>query len=273
MRKAGAGNQMTYTSLYGPKLWWLLFKRDLKLRYAGAGFGSLWNILQPVLLFGVYALVFGYFLKFKARLLGHQIDFLPYLFAGFWPWVAFNDGVLRSAFIVLEYAAIIKRVRFPVGVLVPLAVLSALTPLLVGFLLLGIFLAFKGGLHLSLSRAPFLLVPLGMQLLLSLGLGFLVASVTAYVRDVQQLLPSLMNLWFFLTPVFYSLDLVPVWLRGVLSLNPWSTILSWYRMLFLSPSLSWDPGDFWVFGLGCLLCLSGYLCFKRASRYFPEILG
>ena len=256
----------------GLRLFWLLLKRDFKLRYAGAGFGSLWNIFHPVLLFSVYALVFGYFLKFKARLLGQQIDFLPFLFTGFWPWIAFSDGLIRCAYIVFEYATIIKRVRFSVAVLVPLAVVGALTPLVIGFLLLSGFLGFKGNFYLSLERVPLLLIPLFLQLFLSLGLGYLIATLTVYVRDFQQLLPALLNLWFFLTPIFYSLDLVPHWLRKILFLNPWQVILAWYRQLFLSPHLKWGLGEQWVFPLVFLLLGIGFWIFKRGSRFFPDLL-
>ncbi len=242
------------------------------MRYAGAGLGSLWNIFHPVLLFLVYALVFGYFLKFKAKLLGHQVDFLPFLFTGFWPWIAFSDGLMRCAYIVFEYATIIKRVRFSLAVLVPLAVAGALTPLLIGFFLLTLFLALKGGLYLSLTRLPLILLPLALQLLLTVGLGYLIATLVVYVRDIQQLLPSLINLWFFLTPVFYSLELVPPWLRRILAFNPWQVILSWYRQLFLSPEIRWGLGEAWVFGLGLVLLFLGYEAFRRGSRYFSDVL-
>ncbi len=256
----------------GLRLFWLLFKRDLKLRYAGAGFGSLWNIFHPVLLFGVYALVFGYFLKFKARLLGHQVDFLPFLFTGFWPWIAFSDGLIRCAYIVFEYGTIIKRVRFSVAVLVPLAVAGALAPLIIGFILLTFFLMVKGGHFLTLSRLPLFLVPLSLQLFLTLGLGYFIATLTVYVRDFQQLLPSLLNLWFFVTPVFYSLDLVPLWLRKFLWLNPWQVILSWYRQLFLAPKIKWGLGEGWVFLLALGIMGVGFFTFKKGSRFFPDLL-
>lgn len=256
----------------GLRLFWILFKRDFKLRYAGAGLGSLWNIFHPVLLFLVYALVFGYFLKFKAKLLGHQVDFLPFLFTGFWPWIAFSDGLMRCAYIVFEYATIIKRVRFSLAVLVPLAVAGALTPLLIGFFLLTVFLALKGELFLSPARLPLILLPLILQILLTVGLGYLIATLVVYVRDVQQLLPSLINLWFFLTPVFYSLELVPPWLRRILAFNPWQVILSWYRQLFLSPEIRWGLGEAWVFALGLVLFFLGYEAFRRGSRYFSDVL-
>jgi len=256
----------------GISLLWLLFKRDLKLRYAGAGLGSFWNFFHPILLFGVYALVFGYFLKFRARLLGHEVDFLPYLFTGFWPWIAFNDGLIRCTYILFEYATIIKRIRFPVVILVPLAVFAALIPLGIGFFLLTVFLALKGGSCLSFGRLPLFLIPLTMQLLLSLGLGFVVAAFCVYVRDLQQLLPSILNLWFFLTPVFYSLDLVPSWLRSLLAFNPWTVILAWYRQLFLAPQIRWGLGEGWILGLTLLLLLAGLWCFRRCARYFPDVL-
>jgi ABC-type polysaccharide/polyol phosphate export permease len=103
-------------------------------------------------------------------------------------------------------------------------------------------------------------------------LGYLVAVVAVYVRDFQQLLPSLLNLWFFLTPVFYSLDLVPPWLRGLLEANPWSVILAWYRQLFLAPELRWGLGEAWVALGGALLLRAGLTLFRRGARYFPDVL-
>jgi len=255
------------------KLLWLLLKRDLRLRYAGAGLGSLWNLFHPLLLFTVYALVFGYFLRFKARLSGKEVDFLPFFFAGFWPWMAFNDGLVRCAYIVFEYAAVIKRVRFPAQILVPLATLAALTPLLVGFFLLLIFLLWQGKAPpLQGLRLLCFFIPFGLQMLLSLGLGFLIATLCVFVRDVQQLLPSFLNLWFFLTPVFYSLDIVPDWLRPFLAKNPWSVILAWYRQIFLAPKVLFGQGEGWVLALGLILLAIGWWSFSRGARYFPDIL-
>jgi len=253
-------------------LLWLLFKRDLRLRYAGAGLGTFWNFFHPILLFGVYALVFGYFLKFRARLLGREVDFLPYLFTGFWPWIAFNEGLLRCAYILFEYANIIKRIRFPVAILIPLGILGGLIPLIVGFSLLTLFLFLKGGLYFTPFKLFLFVIPLGLQLLWSFGLGFLVAAFTAYVRDLQQLLPSLLNLWFFLTPVIYSLELVPPWLRDFLEANPWNVILAWYRQLFLSSQINWGLGEGWVLMAGIVIFYFGFWCFRRCSRHFADIL-
>ena len=208
-----------------------LTSRDLKARYRGSLLGFFWSLANPLLLLGVYTLVFT---RFFPR---PDIPSYPlFLFAGILPWAFFSGSVLESTNSIASNAGLIKKVLFPAEALPLVVVLSHLVhfalalPVLLAALL---FSALSGGTTLN---ALVLLAPVFMmvQTVFVAGVAMILASASVLFRDLRDLVVSLLQLAFFLTPILYALTspFISQWMRGILRLNPMTPFVVSYQSIF-----------------------------------------
>ena len=228
-----------------------LVVRNLRGRYAGSALGLLWSLLNPLWQLLLFTFVFSYVLQF--RLEGEQTDnFGIFLFCGLLPWIAINEGLSGSASAITDNADLVKKMRMPGELLVASLVLGAALHAAVGGVAFVVVLALVG--ELSVSSLPLLLVALPLQLALTLGLGLGLAAVNVYFRDTVQAVGLVLNTWFWVTPIVYSLQRAPdrPILRELLELNPLTGLVSLYRAAFLG-------GEVGVSLLPLLACAAGAL--------------
>ena len=247
-----------------------LVLRDLKNRYVGSVGGFFWSIVHPVVLLicyhFVFAVVFGQ--RFSTEEYGTE-SFALYLFSGIIPWIMFSDTVLRNCTAVTENANLVTKTVIPSELLPIAIVISNLIHHMIGLLILLVILIVSGTLQLS---ALAVLVYIPILVVLSQGLGWLVASLNVFFRDTNQVLSVLMVFWFYFTPVLYPASLVPDRFRMLLALNPMATVVAGYRSAFLelpSPPLeniavlmAWTAAVF----------LGGALFFRHSKMAFADVL-
>jgi ABC-type polysaccharide/polyol phosphate export permease len=244
--------------------------RDLSARFVGTSLGGLWSLIQPLILLGLYTFVFGVIYRIRFEV-AEGVGFVPFLFCGMWPWMAFQEACQRSVTVIVDNAQLMKRVQFPSELLVIAAILSTFLSHGVGFclMLLGVVIWQGGIAPLSVGL---LLIPFGLQLLLAISLGLLLSPANVFLRDVSQLTGALFTVWFFLSPILYSVQMVPESLQPILACNPFTYILHLYRALILAPeSLVWS----WVlYPLGLSLVLLGLAqrVFSGCKGYFADYL-
>lgn len=250
--------------------WFLLrelVRRDFQGRYAGSLLGFAWSFVQPLFLLGLYYFVFATVLKI--RLEGEATEsFGLFLFAGLLPWMALQEGVSRGATAVTDNAVLVKKLTFPSEILVLAVALAALLHEgIAATVFLGV-VALTG--HLSPASLPWLLVAIPLQMGLTLGLGFLLASLNVLFRDISQILGMVMMAWFFLTPIVYSLNHVPEGLRPWIAANPLTVLTSLYRLAFFGgePVPPWQLGGLAV--LAVVVCLGGLALFRRLKPTFVD---
>lgn len=250
--------------------WFLLrelIRRDFQGRYAGSLLGFVWSFIQPLFLLVLYYVVFARVLR--VPLLGERTDnFALFLFAGLLPWMAFQEGVSRGATAVTDNAMLVKKLTFPSEILV-LAV--ALAGLLHEGIAAGVFVvvvAVAG--QLSPASLVWLLLAVPLQLALTLGLGFLLASLNVLIRDVSQILGMVMMAWFFLTPIVYPLGPVPEEMRPWIELNPLTVLVALYRHAFFGgePVPPWRLGGLALVAVG--VCWGGLKLFERFKPTFVD---
>jgi lipopolysaccharide transport system permease protein len=232
-----------YRELFGS-----LFRRDLRAKYKGSVLGVLWSLAHPLVLMGVYLVVFSVLLRISAADVDH---YWLFLLCGLPVWVFFATSLQAASRSLLENANLIRKVRFP-RQLVPLSVVA--TQLVSYAVMLAIVIA------LSLVYVPaardtvWLALPLAALVVgLVAGLALAVASANALYRDVEHLVAALLLPWFFLTPVLYRLDEVP----GV-DRHPWlGSLLHWGNPLTPPIQALRDPLFFGVApGLGDVVYLA-----------------
>jgi ABC-type polysaccharide/polyol phosphate export permease len=203
-----------------------LFRRDLRAKYKGSALGLLWTLLHPLVLMGVYLLVFS--LLWRVAEVGSG-DYWLFLLCALPAWVFFATAVQGSARSLLENANLIRKVRFP-RQLVPLSIVGTN---LVSFAVMLVVVIVLSVITLPEARSTvWLAVPLGaLFACIVAGVALAVASLNALYRDVEHLLAALLLPWFFLTPVLYSLDQLP----GVDEYPLADFVLHWVN--FLTPPI------------------------------------
>ena len=243
--------------------------RDVTARFVGTSLGGVWNLIQPFILLCLYTFVFGVIYRVRFEVEG--VGFVPFVFCGLWPWLAFQDACLRSVTVIVENAQLMKRVQFPSELLVVSAVVSSFVSHAVGFgLMLTGVAVWQGGV--SPVGLGLLVVPFSLQLLLAVALGLLLSPANVFLRDVSPLVTALFTVWFFLSPVLYSIQMAPSVLQPVLAWNPLAPVLDLYRGLILTPEQVVWGGVLYPL-LVCLVLLGlAQRVFAGCKGYFADYL-
>jgi lipopolysaccharide transport system permease protein len=244
----------------------LLGFRELKLRYRQTLLGTAWVILQPLLGAAAIALVFG-------RLVGLKSGGAPYFllaFTGLVGWSIFSVTLTRATTCLVNQPQLITKVSFP-RLVVPLS--TAIAPIVdcVVSLLALVPLLFVSGLRPTLGM---LFVPLWLVGLLglSLGLGFFLCSLAVSYRDVQHILPFALQVLLFMSPVAYSIDVVPERVRLLYRLNPLAVMVDGLRDSTLGRRTEADGLMILAFVVSAAFFVSGWLFFARAERRFADVI-
>jgi ABC-type polysaccharide/polyol phosphate export permease len=244
-----------------------LVRRDLAVRYRRSALGFLWSFLNPLMMMAVFTIVFTVVKSSSVR--SYPLFVLCGLLA--WNFLASSlSGAVRS---ITSNGNLIDKVHFPREVL-PLSVVLAN---LVNFLLsLAVFLPLAWLLGARFSAWTLALpVIIGVQLVIVLGLALLLSALNVFYRDTEMVLDVALIAWFFLTPVFYELELLPnqvlgidVW-RFVYTLNPMATLVTDYRyiLLYEYPVIR---HTLVALVLGLVLLGVGWALFRRAAPTFAE---
>jgi ABC-type polysaccharide/polyol phosphate export permease len=249
---------------------WQLVRRDFQQRYVGSAAGWLWGVVHPIVQLLTWIFVFQVCLKISLPAEGITRNYPMYLFAGFLPWMLFQETVTRSAGSLVDHANLITKTVFPSEV-VPVAIfLSSLIHHLIG---LG--LAIIAGLIVLQTFSPMvLLLPIYMVFvgLLGIGVGWVVASLHVYLRDTGQVLTVVMTLWFWATPIMISEEQIPERFHALITWNPLSWIVRAYRLRLLTTSWpDWQELAVLALYSGIVFVLGG-LFFRHLKRGFADVL-
>ena len=220
----------TRTPLDLPELWryrdlWVtLALRDVKLRYRQTALGVAWVVLLPLIASGLFTLVFSV----VAKLPSDGAPYFVFVFAGYLGWTAFQNTLQRCSIALIGNTTLITKVYFPRIILPASSILASLLDFAVGAVMLLVVLAVRGELP---SPSAVIFIPLLLLALqvLALGVGLFMASLTVRFRDVQYVLPFLIQLLLYASPVAYGVSAVPEHLRRFYLLNPVAPLLDALR--------------------------------------------
>jgi lipopolysaccharide transport system permease protein len=255
------------TNLYQFRdLLWLWIVREVKVRYKQSLLGVSWAVLQPLALTVVFTLVFS-------RLVTVDTGGVPYpifAYAALVPWTFFATSLSMGIPSLVNNMNLVTKVRFPREILPMASIGSAFVDFLSAFVVFLIMLVIYGirpGLHV------FWLIPLLiLQIALSVGVTLLGGAAIVFFRDVRFVIPLLLQIWMYASPVIYPADLVPERWRVLYYLNPMAGIIESYRRV-------WVYGQepvLWTLALGAgvsfLFLLIGYPVFKRLEPIFADLI-
>lgn len=249
---------------------WL--RRDLAGRYRGSLLGMAWPVLQPLSQILVFTLVFYEFMNLRWPVAGGQSDALDYglnAFAGMAAFNFFAEILGRSPGAILAQPNLVTKVRFPVLVLPAVTVGAAAIHLVVGGVLISFAMAVFREASLFVLLLPVFFVPM---LLYGLGVAWVLSSLGVYLRDIGQVVPPLISLLMFLTPIFYPASMIPEKLRFLADLSP----VAWSVEVFRELAILGRLPDLSLFATHLLvsaaLALLAKAAFLRLSRGFADVL-
>jgi len=246
--------------------------REVLARYRGTQLGFAWSFLNPLLLLVVYTYVFCVVLKAQWPNDGQQsyFSFALTLFVGLTAFNVFTEILMRAPTLVLSCPNYVKRVVFPLEVLVVIILCSALVTFATSFITVLIAeVVLQGVPSWTIVLFPITLLPI---LLLALGFGWLLASIGVFLRDIGQSVGLIVQVLSFTTPIFYPVTSIPRSLRSVMLYNPLATSVEAFRCVML-----WGKQPNWVelgfaiaFGLVC--CQLGYAFFMCTKKAFADVI-
>jgi ABC-type polysaccharide/polyol phosphate export permease len=249
---------------------WNFIKRDISSKYVGSFLGLYWSVLNPIITLVVYIMVFGVFLKVRLPGDTNIWDFALYFASGFLPWLAFQDSVMRASRSIIDNKNYIKKVPFPSEIFPIYTTLSEFVNLFIGLVIYFILFFFlKGAPTVYILLLPLAII---LQMVFTLSLAFFLSSGAVYFRDIPTMLGPLFMIWFWVTPIAYTVNLIPENFQWIVKLNPAYYMLEIYRdALFYGkfPELN-ILIPFFVFSF--VMLALGILFFRKTKRGFGELL-
>jgi lipopolysaccharide transport system permease protein len=240
--------------------------RDLKVRYKQTAIGICWVILQPLISMAIFTLIFGMFAKIPS-------DGLPYpLFAysALLPWNYFSSALQRANASVVGDAHLIAKVYFPRLILPIVGTASGIVDFAVAFiLLLGMMIWYGIPFTWLMLFVPVFLV---FALVTALAVGLWFSALNVRYRDFAYIMPFLVQIWMFLSPVVYPVSMIPERYRLVYGLNPMAGVIEGFRWAILGK----NAPDFAVVTISAVvvtaILIGGVVFFRNMERTFADIV-
>lgn len=246
---------------------YLLTWRDVKVRYKQTALGAAWAILQPLLAMAVFTVIFGRF----AGLPSEGVPYAAFVFAALLPWTYFSGAITNASQSLLANTNLVTKIYFPRLLIPASACLAALLDLGVAASVLLVLLPLAG-VHPTLAGLLLLPALVALLFVLALGCGLWLAALKVEYRDFQYVVPFLVQLWMFLTPVIYPSAIVPERYRWLLALNPLVGVIEAFRAALLGHrAFPWP-----LLGLsaaaGAAIFAGGLWYFRRMERSFADVI-
>lgn len=247
------------------ELLWVLTTRDIKVRYAQTSLGVAWALVQPLMLMVVFSVFLGRF----ASVPSEGIPYPLFAYSALLPWTLFANALSSSANSIVASAHLVTKVYFP-RLIVPLASIGSwLVDFFVALaVLFALLIHYDVALTWNLLWVPVLLA---MLVFAALGIGTLLAALTAEYRDVRHTVPLALQLWMFSTPIVYPTSIVPADWRWLLNLNPMTGLIEAFRSAFVGRPI--DGGALTMaLAMSLVLFFVGVAYFERVERRLADFV-
>jgi lipopolysaccharide transport system permease protein len=248
------------------ELIYFLTWRDIKVRYKQAVLGIAWAVIQPLMTMVIFTVIFG-------NLLGTPSEGIPYpLFSltALLPWQLFASALQRSSVSLVGNANLLKKIYFP-RLAIPLSsIFAALVDFLISFVvLIGVMIYYKYWPTWNALWLPLLVL---LALLTALAVGLWLSALNVQYRDIQQIVPFLVQVWMYASPIVYPIETIPagIW-RWLYGLNPMVGVIQGFRWALIGGA----PPDLTLVISGAMvliLLVSGLYYFRRMEKTFADIV-
>jgi len=240
----------------------ILVLRELKARYRGTLLGFLWSFVNPLILMMIYVLVFSIYMRIDMR------NYPVYLLCGILPWAWFSSSLIEATHSIVANGGLIKKVYLPSEIFPLVPIGSNMAHYLLSIPILFVFLFIYGvPLSWTILFFPVILV---VQIIFTYSLALFFSSLAVLFRDLFHIVPNLLTIWFFITPIFYSESTVPEKYRLLVDLNPMAQLIMAHQAVLFYDKPPSIAGLTVLAGLSCLLLALGLSFFEARKDLFAE---
>lgn len=242
-----------------------LVRKDLRGRYKGSVLGFFWTFLNPLMQLLVYSLVFSIIVRVEVE------KYYLFLFVALIPWIFFSSALTSGSSVILAQKDMVKKIYFPREVLPIAHALTNFINMLFSFIVVFIVIIFSGVdiNFLALMYLPLIMI---IEFTLVLGITFLTSSITVYLRDLEHIMTILNMLWMYLTPILYSITMIPAVYLPYIQLNPMTAVIVAYRDILYYAQVPMMGTLLNAVLMALTVLIVGYLVFTKIQRYFAEEL-
>jgi len=249
-----------------------LSRRDIDRRYKDSIIGSLWSVITPFVLLGIYTIIFSaiFHAKWAGMDVSGKVDYAVILFVGLIVYNIFAEAITRAPTCIAAQPNFVKKIVFPLELLPGVAVLSALYNGMMSGVALLVVLAFSSfGLSWHLLLFPLILLPM---LLLTFGACLFFASLGVYLKDTDQFVAMFARVLQYLTPVLYPSTIFPGALGDVMRASPLAVQVEQLRALIVFGELPKIGPYMYATGISVLVLIAGMWWFNRTRKGFADVL-
>ena len=251
------------------KLLWALTKSDFKERYMGNILGIAWAFIQPTASILIFWFVFQ--VGFKSQPVDN-FPFILWLVAGMFPWFYFAEGLSTGTNSIVKKSFLVKKVVFRISLLPVISLLAALIVHL-------FFIVFMFSMFIYYGYPPQwiwlqVIYYLFATTILLLGLSWITSSIVVFFKDMGQIISMVIQFGFWLTPVFWSMKIVPEKYHWIIELNPMVYIIEGYRNSMIYHTWFWEDlgRTFYFWAITMIIFILGTLIFRKLKPYFADVL-
>ena len=240
--------------------------RDIKVQYAQTALGAGWAVLQPLLTMLIFTVIFGRLAKIPSD----GVPYSVFTLAALIPWMYFSNAFSAASSSLVSSSNLITKVYFPRLIIPVVAVLSGLVNFAVSCVVLAIMMAWYR-VTPSVLAIPMIPALLLLTILTATGVGCWLAAIYIQYRDVRHIVPFIVQIWMYISPVVYPMSLVPERYRTLYALNPMAGIIQTFRVVLLrTGEIPWGTlGISTIVGMS--LFLSGTLYYRRTEHLFADV--
>lgn len=246
-----------------------LTRREFRSRYLGSYFGLLWAFIQPAVTIVIFWFVFE--IGFKSAPV-ENYPFILWLITGMIPWFFFAESLGGATGAVVENSYLVKKIVFRVSTL---PIIKILTALFVHLFFILVIFVFFGVYNISLSLHCFqVFYYLFSIIVLLLGLSWLTSALVVFLKDVGPIVATVLQFGFWMTPIFWSIEMIPKNFHTIIKLNPVFYVIEGYRDAFIHHVWFWERTLYscYFWGITGIIFVTGALVFTRLRPHFADVL-
>lgn len=243
-----------------------LTKREIKARYKQSILGYAWVVLVPLIHLSVMTIVFSFLIRIPTG----NVPYPLFLFVALVPWMFTTNAVSAATGSPMANSQLITKIYLPREVFPLSSVFAKMVDMALAFIILALIMIYFGQpLHLTIAFLPIIIA---VQVMLILGISFILSAINVFFRDVENILGVFLMVWMYMTPIFYPPELIPSHLTPLFNLNPMMGIINAYRNVVLYGVAPAWPSFIYSALLSAVVFLAGFAYYRNRSRYFADVI-
>ena len=256
------------------KLMLTLAMNELHTRYFGTFVGFLWSVINPAMMAIIYWFIFSsIFYSGRVTYNGLSLPYICYFLSGYAPWLLFQESLTRSLNTIIDNPNYVKKIIFPVQILSPIQILVSSISHIIIITALIIIMLFSS---ISLDFGMLMIIPYYIALVIfTLGFAWLVSAINVFMRDTSQVVNIVLNIWFWLTPIVWAIEIMPERYHSIFMFNPFIFFVDGYRKSLFGHNYNETINDdlkFLYLLFTIIIYFVGKKVFQKLRHQFGDVL-